>query len=157
MITSYYIEEDHSLKLALGQPWVWSVGDFIFLAMAYEGGWLVLSLTVSSSHWQCAVSVLIIAELARGAGGTNFCPGRDLNPEPHGWRSSTLTTGLPRNPSYYISGIYLTAWSFHKIWLFHNILSDWYVECSEGHASNWTLIIWSSAIIIWKPALAAQY
>jgi len=22
----------------------------------------------------------------------NFCPGRDLNPDPHGWRSSMLTT-----------------------------------------------------------------
>jgi len=32
-------EEDQSFKLALGQPWVWSVSDFIFLATAYEGGW----------------------------------------------------------------------------------------------------------------------
>jgi len=38
-------EEDQSLKLALGQPWVWSVNGFIFLASAYEGGWSVLSLT----------------------------------------------------------------------------------------------------------------
>ena len=53
-------DEDQSLKLALGQPWVWSVNDFIFLATAYEGGWPVLSLTISSSHWQSAVSVLII-------------------------------------------------------------------------------------------------
>src|SRR5688572_26057368 len=42
-----------------------SVSDFIFLASVYEGGWPVLSLTVSSSHRQCSVSVLIIAELAR--------------------------------------------------------------------------------------------
>ena len=57
-----------SFKLAMGmrQPWAWSVIDFIFLALAYEGAWPVLSLTVSSSHWQCTVSVLIIAELARG-------------------------------------------------------------------------------------------
>ena len=38
--------------------------------MEYGGGWPVLSLTISSSHWQSAVIVLIIAELARGAGGT---------------------------------------------------------------------------------------
>ena len=94
-------EEDQSL----GQSWVWSVSDFIFLALAYEGRWPVLSLTISSSHWQCAVSVLIIAELTRGRRWSrnlepNFCPGRDLNPEPHGWRSSTLTTGPPRNPGH---------------------------------------------------------
>ena len=65
-------EEEQSLKLALRQPWVWSVSDFIFLASAYEGGWPVLSLAVSSSHQQCTVSVLIIAELARGAGGAEI-------------------------------------------------------------------------------------
>src|SRR6218665_2013933 len=27
----------------------------------------------------------------------NFCSGRGLNPEPHVWQSSTLTTRLPRN------------------------------------------------------------
>src|SRR6218665_989969 len=46
------------------------------------------------------VSVLIIAELARGRRWNgnlepNFCPGRGLNPEPHDWQSSTLTTRLP--------------------------------------------------------------
>jgi len=92
-------EEDQSLKLALRQPWVWSVSDFIFLATAYEGGWPVLSLTFSSSHLQCMFSVLIIAELARGRRWNrnlepNFWPGRDLNPEPHDWQSSTLTTSL---------------------------------------------------------------
>ena len=49
---------------------------------------------------ECTVSVLIIAELARGAGGTEISyqisvPGRDLNPEPLDWLSSTLTTRLP--------------------------------------------------------------
>ena len=83
--------------LALKQPWVWSVSDFIFLATAYEGGWPVLFLSVSSSYWQCAISVLIIAELARGRRwnrilNSNFCPGRGLNPEPYDWQSSTLTT-----------------------------------------------------------------
>jgi len=60
----YNAEEDQSLKikLALRQPWVWSASDFVFLATAYEGGWSVISLIVSSSHWQSAVSVLIIAE-----------------------------------------------------------------------------------------------
>src|SRR6218665_2484726 len=76
------------------------VRDFIFLATAYEGGWPVLSLTVSFSHWQCAVSVQIIGELARGCRWNrnlkpNFCPGRGLNSEPHDWQSSTLTTRLP--------------------------------------------------------------
>jgi len=47
----------------LRQPWVCSVSDLIFLAMAYEGRWSVLSLTVSSFHWQSAISALIIAEL----------------------------------------------------------------------------------------------
>ena len=60
------------IKLSLRQPCVWSVSDFIFLATAYESGWPVLSLTVSSSHWQSAVSVLIIADLARGACGTEI-------------------------------------------------------------------------------------
>ena len=62
----YDDDDDQSLKLAPRQPCVRSVSDFIFLASAYEGGWPVL--TVSSSHWQCAVCVLIIAGLARGAG-----------------------------------------------------------------------------------------
>ena len=48
---------------------LWNVSDFIFLPSAYEGIWPVLSLATSSSQWQCTVSVLIIAELARGAGG----------------------------------------------------------------------------------------
>ena len=42
--------EEQSLKLAPGQPLVWSVSAFIFLASAYEGGWPVLSLTVPPSH-----------------------------------------------------------------------------------------------------------
>src|SRR6218665_3293889 len=43
-----------------------SYSDFIFLALAYEGGWPVRSLTVFplTVHGQC--SLLIIAELARG-------------------------------------------------------------------------------------------
>jgi len=41
--------------------------DFICLASAYEGGrWPFLSLIVSSSHQQYTISVLIIAEWARG-------------------------------------------------------------------------------------------
>ena len=78
------------------QPWVWSVSDFIFLASACEGDWPVLFLTISSSHWQNMVSVLIIAELARGCRcrrnlKPNLCPGWDLNPEMLKWQSSTLT------------------------------------------------------------------
>ena len=95
-----YDDDYQSLKLALRQPCVWSVSDFSFLATAYKGGWPVLSLTVSSSLWQCVVSVLIIGELARGRRlnvylEPNFCPGRGLNLEPHDWHSSTLTTRLP--------------------------------------------------------------
>jgi len=33
------VEEEPSHKLTLRQPWVWSVSDFIFLDLAYEGGW----------------------------------------------------------------------------------------------------------------------
>src|SRR6218665_1235476 len=47
------------------------------------------------------IRLLIIAELAWGRKWNrnlepNFCPGRSLNPEPHNWQSSTLTTRLPR-------------------------------------------------------------
>ena len=53
----------------LGQPWGWSVSDFIFLALAHEGGGQFSpSPSYLNSHWPRAVSVLIIAEFARGAG-----------------------------------------------------------------------------------------
>ena len=44
-----------------------------------------------------------------GAGGTrnlepNFCPGPGLNPEPHDWQSSTLTTRLPCNQEKELHG-----------------------------------------------------
>src|SRR6218665_1705058 len=57
----------------------------IFLATVHVGGWPVLSLNISSSHEQCAVSVLITAEFARGRRWSrnldqNFCPGQNLNP-----------------------------------------------------------------------------
>src|SRR6218665_1673321 len=50
------------------------------------------------------VSALIIAELARGHRWSrnlkpNFYPGQDLNPEPHDWQSSMLTTRPPRTPT----------------------------------------------------------
>jgi len=38
------------MQSKLGQPWAWSVSDFIFLASKYEGGWPVLSLAISSSY-----------------------------------------------------------------------------------------------------------
>jgi len=53
-------EEEQSLKLVLGQPWVWSVSDFAFLASVYEGDG---QSTPSSSHL-LTNSVLVIAELA---------------------------------------------------------------------------------------------
>jgi len=89
--------EEQALKLALRQPWVWSVSDFVFLASAYEIWWPVLSLAISSSHRHCTVGVLIIAELARACRWSrtldaSFCPGRDLHPRPYGRQSSTLTT-----------------------------------------------------------------
>jgi len=43
-------EEGQVLKLTHGQSWVWSVSDFIFLALACEGKWLVLFLAILSSH-----------------------------------------------------------------------------------------------------------
>src|SRR6218665_3559144 len=57
----------------------------------------------SPSHLPRVVSELIIAELARGHRWNrnlepNLCPGRGLNPEPHDWLSSTLTTRLPCSP-----------------------------------------------------------
>ena len=97
------LDDDQSLKLTLMQPWLLNVSDFIFLATAYESWWPVLFLPISASHWQCAVSVLVIAELARGRRWNrnlqpNFCPGLGLNLEPHDWQSSSLTTRLPRTP-----------------------------------------------------------
>ena len=78
-------QEEQSLNLALGHPWVWSVSDFIFLASAYELGWSVLSLTISSSHWQRTVSVLIIAELERAPveqkSQTKFLPWPGFQPQ----------------------------------------------------------------------------
>jgi len=78
-------EKSNPPMLTMIQPGVWSVSDFVFLALAYEGRWPVLSLAISSSHWQCTVSVLILAELAK----------RSLTKLPHslGWQS-TLTTRL---------------------------------------------------------------
>ena len=75
-------------KPALGQPWVWSISDFIFLGAAYDGGSTVLSLTVSFSYRQCTVSVLSIAELARGADVEEI---RDVNRKPEN-RISVLKT-----------------------------------------------------------------
>ena len=79
-------EEEKSLELALRQPWVRNVSDFIFLAPTYEDGWLVLSLADSSSLRQCAVGVLIIgiAEPAkerrwRQTLETIYCPIGDFN------------------------------------------------------------------------------
>jgi len=42
--------------------------NFIFLALAYEGGRPVLSLAIQ----QCMVGVLIVAEFVRGAGGAEI-------------------------------------------------------------------------------------
>lgn len=50
--------------------WAESVSAIICLASAFEGRWPVASHAVSSSQWQCTVSVFIIYELARGADGT---------------------------------------------------------------------------------------
>ena len=50
-------DDDQSLKLALRQPWVRNVSDFIFLVTAYEDRWLphhlIFPLTVCS---QCTYS-----------------------------------------------------------------------------------------------------
>src|SRR6218665_706095 len=71
-------EEEQTHDLALVQPRPSSISAFIFLVSAYESRQSVLSLAISSSHRQCTVSVLVLAELARGAyRQTNVCPGRD--------------------------------------------------------------------------------
>ena len=46
------------MKISISAPLKGSIDDFIFLALAYDGMWSVLSL-VSSSRRQCAVSALI--------------------------------------------------------------------------------------------------
>ena len=48
------------------QPRVWSASNFIFLALADESRWSVLSLAADSSHQQCMVGEFIRAELATG-------------------------------------------------------------------------------------------
>ena len=65
-----------------------------FLASAYKDQWSVLSLTVSSSHWQCTVSsILIIEELASGRRWWN----RNLEPNscPAGNWTPNLSIGSP--------------------------------------------------------------
>lgn len=76
----------------LRQPRVLSVTNIIFLALAYKDGRPVLSLSISSSHRQCTVSALIIAELAKWNRNliTGFCPLGDLNFQPPHWQSSKL-------------------------------------------------------------------
>jgi len=51
------LEEEQSLKLDLGQPWAWSISNFIFLASAYDPEWAsplphyhVFPLIVYSQH-----------------------------------------------------------------------------------------------------------
>ena len=57
------LEVQQSLELALRQqPWTWSVRNFLFWVSAYEGWCTAHSLIVLSSHWQCTVGVLVIAE-----------------------------------------------------------------------------------------------
>ena len=55
---------------ALGQPWGWSVRDIIFLASAYEGGgqFSPSPSYLPTDRVRSVYCVLIIAELARGAG-----------------------------------------------------------------------------------------
>ena len=109
-------EEEQSL----GQPCLRSVSDFIFLAMAYESRLPALSLAVSSFHWQCAVSVLIVAELARERRWSinlypNFCPGQDLNPELHYWQfCNALTTRLLHERGAQICEEYMLFWKESK-------------------------------------------
>ena len=48
-VTNEAEEEEQCLKLALRQPWVETVNDFIFLVSAYEGRQPVFYLPLSSS------------------------------------------------------------------------------------------------------------
>ena len=76
---------------------VLAVSNFLTL-LAYEGGWPVLSLAVSSSHQQRnqrTTEYSLNRSWLEGAGSPNLeqtlCPGWDLNP------TSRLTTVLPAN------------------------------------------------------------
>jgi len=78
---------------------VWSVNNVVFLSWTYKGWWWpVLYLAVSSSHWQCSVSVLIIAELARGhRQSRNLWQGFESPTSQLGVKQSSglVTTGTP--------------------------------------------------------------
>ena len=93
-VSSHKKKKYSPLKLAIRQAWVQCVGDLIF--SAYECRWPVLSLITPSSHWQCMVSVLIIADLARGAeqkSRTKFLLWPGFEP-----RTSSLLTTRPLLP-----------------------------------------------------------
>jgi len=81
LVRTHKREEEQSLKLALGQPRVWSDSGFIFLASAYKGAWSIFILVVSSSQWQCTVSVLIVSWIggASGAEGILLLPRSQWN------------------------------------------------------------------------------
>lgn len=80
----------------IGRRVSWSshISNVIFLALETEGRWPVLSLAVSSSHWQCMVvhSLFRREYIAEQKSKTKFCSCRDVNPCPPHWQSSMLTT-----------------------------------------------------------------
>ena len=64
------------------------------LKNACKGVWPVLSCVVSSSHRQCTVGVLVMAELAMGPRWNRNCESLDLNPWPSKWQSHMQATTL---------------------------------------------------------------
>ena len=73
----------------------WSVNDLMFLTSAYEGGWPVLSVTITSTHWQCRVDMPTQLSLSEGSKylKPNFCPGWTWN-----CLSGYLSVCLPPTP-----------------------------------------------------------
>ena len=101
--------------LGLRQPWVCSICNFIFLALAYENRWPFLSLALSSSHRQRTHYNWVSYRYKRCRNlEPNFYPDGDLNPN--------LTTGSPaghpiQTPSspYVYMNTYSTYWSLTRL------------------------------------------
>ena len=79
----YYYGNDNKFCTLWRMTRIWSISDFIFVALIYEGGRPVLSLAISSSCQECVVNVLIIVESARGATGAENWENENRNTMEH--------------------------------------------------------------------------
>src|SRR6218665_3869125 len=85
--------------------------NFLSLGLWRTGGQSSLSHRLIFPLTACdQCTVLLIAELTKGRMWNrnlepSFCLGQGLNPEPHDWQSSTLTTILPRTPIVLLGGV----------------------------------------------------